>query len=828
MIADSDSNYDGENSSSDGDSIPASTPLRRKSSNGATLRPTKTPQTSRGDAVPDPKKQLRRKRAIPESPSAAAGTRLKKRRLGQGGPPGGITGVDKGVVSDARVDHAVLQNINAFNRRTRGAKPRGVNRIEVLIPDSRSGSGAGSDWGPEKQLRRETEARQRHAPEVPENLTRASGVANPAIYDNPDIQPEKHEHDDEQDRESEVEVEAEVEAEVPSPERIPSRQRTPLPAEVYQTLRPAGYVRKGSSLGSIDFASPGRARNNRTTEPTKQTMRNAGPRVAKTPYGDRIARRPAVGDTAPTGRGTPRPQNPLETLQPRRLTVNGLSPPQPGSAFRQELQNGNPPSSAERNGGLIRPEADHDFLDSPNPAEKTLSGNGQASTVTLESKPLQQMIRLLGGPAWTALGQDWPAELYRPKPSGSSASPGYRAPCRTKLGRSCLMMLFHVWTRFSRAPKAPNFRAQARWFKAKDAKFEMACQSIDKLVDKTWQDNLAAIGDSDRRDNRNLELRRLLVKDLLEFLIPGLVGVLQAVFLLGGADDNEPDESALPEEGEFTEPVLSQLSVVLDWIAKLERALKQELEQRPLDASSGDESDGARERRAKKIRDGRQKLKAHRRSKRLQLGKYMTHFRRGLKEAFKELNETATRDERRQWARDHAEELAEAREKEEEAEKEEKQARWIALCRSTQQMRYAPDLSSERWRKALLAYQTEKKARLVWGRAGSSQPYVSKNTSMGPPTALPGRSRAALGGSERNQLAPTSNPAPRWRPWSDKESLFVLSRLRSRGALLNLAEVAEDLLRSVADVRQEVALLKSSWRSLAQERGIPPEPWAQA
>ncbi|KAK1767735.1 hypothetical protein QBC33DRAFT_450950 [Phialemonium atrogriseum] len=571
----------------------------------------------------------------------------------------------------------------------------------------------------------------------------------------------------------------------------------------------------------------------------EKAQRKSKPRVVKPAYGERppsdkvAGRMSGTQENAPRSRRSKQAQDPprqaFEPVSGRTATSAHLPADRSGREHLSSIARAAKPSPVPDTQRAVQALMDDygQFSDEeslrPVPRRNPLSTQeptaGESSlTVTLKSKLVRRMRRLLGGRGWTGLGWDWPFELSDPKLYGKPAGTmPHNAPPRTKLGRGCWKFLIYLQSLFEDAPRAGDLTEQNKWLSEKSSQIDKTFKSIDTMVRKISEEYLAVVGDSDNLINDNMELRLAMVKDLMEYIIPMLVSVLQTIFFLGGADTDEDFKPAFREEGTFTDSTLGCLAKAVGWIFSLERALSEELKRRPLDPSSDEESSDGEGRREKKAKDGRQKAKANLRKRRLRLGAYVGEFRRNIATAYDSLDATATKEERRRQTTARQKELDETRLKEEKAEEEERQRRWQAMCQSTQRMRHAPNPLSEKWRKTEAFDAGTAAYRLASQKAASQT--VARHNGSSQPTARP------LTRVDREPPRPASG---RWPPWREEDSLWVLTQLRSRERRPDLRVWADVLERDVEDVWQEVEVLKQSWRSLARERGVEVEPWARA
>jgi len=462
------------------------------------------------------------------------------------------------------------------------------------------------------------------------------------------------------------------------------------------------------------------------------------------------------------------------------------------------------------------------------------------------------MRRLLASSGWTGLGWDWIFELTNPKLYAKSSND---APLRTKLGRSCWKFLFYLQSTFNDAPKAPEFAEQSKWLDGKRSQIDKTMRSIDTMIKKISEDYLAVLGDSDHLANNSTERRLAMVKDLVEFLIPLLVSVLHTMFLLGGVDWEEDGKPALLDEGAFTIATLDCLTEVVGWIVRLERVLTEELQQRPLDPVSDEESSDGEGGKYKKAKDGRQKAKDTLRKQRFRLGKYIAQFRHNVMAAYDKLEATAMKEERRQQAIAREKDIKEAMLRDEAAAEEERERRWQAMCQSTQRMKHVPIRVSKKQREVQWPSAADEERDRQWQAMCQSTQLMKhapaplsekwrkaqqlRATPLTPEKrAVPqhvarrvdARTAAAAaspGAAARSGREPEKGRR-RWPMWAAEDSRWVLEQLRSSRRRPDLRALAEALQRDVEDVRGEVEVLKQSWRSLAAERGVEVEAWARA
>lgn len=773
------------------------------------------------------------------------------------------------VARDADVNHAALDAINAFGSRQRGPK----RPIEVHIPLYRKDAAPESEWNPEMQLQVETDAYDEILARASSSSRRAS--AHPSVEapwlpitdgdvdsgEDRDTGAEAGlvvEHEEQEDDYAALGIRQEVRVvrDIGSPELDTySTHQSMVPAHSRPRRPPSAEVRESEERGhahaevpggeEMDYA-PTNGYENTTASPVtrRKAPRKSKKRVVKPAYNERaapeehnkniaisVSRAPAAPTArkrAPrTQKAAPRtaPRQPPDQQSPetpRKARNNGVVPSSGRSRTskpsKSRVRAPKQPRSPVPQPEVIRAEPDdndqapdNERLDEIPFDDVDDSVSGPQPTVTLKSNALRSMRRLLGGSGWTAMGRDWIFELSDPGAHGKSSS--QNAPPRTKLGRGCWKFVIYLRSLLADAPKAPDFAAQTRWLSERRTRIDKTFRSIDTMVRKISEDYLGVVGDSGHPANKNTEMRVAMVRDLLDYVIPILVAAMHTVFFLGGVEYEADGRPTALSEGEFTIATLDCLTEVVGWVSTLERALLEELKNRPLDASSDEDTSDGEGGRYKKPRDGRERAKAQRKERRLRLEWFIWEFRRHVREAYKKLEEAVTKEERRQRAAVRENELMEARLREQVAEEEAKVRRWQAMCQSTHQMARSPSLLRERWRREESLRSTPPS-----GTASSKH--------LGPSSTTNGGNWQATS-SQHPQSSRPERPRPGWPAWEAEESRRVLAWLRASGLRPDLTALAEELGRDVQDVEREAEELRRAWRSLAWERGMEVEEWAK-
>ncbi|KAL1868847.1 hypothetical protein VTK73DRAFT_3490 [Phialemonium thermophilum] len=767
--------------------------------------------------------------------------------------------VTRGKPRDGPVNQAALDAINAFNRRTRARDQDQAPSLQVRLPSAKTRARADSNTGPEQQLRSEAELQQERAEqtvdaagkrdaysvassdghsvdvdlalqEVVEAFATSDVSASSIEVAGPRSQESAHSpggNSQDGDEESPGEAAmAEEEQRAASPEL---NSLSPL----IQSMEPG--VQPGTSVllvkKNLAFKAVDNQANSSAPELQPRTRTRSRPRVVKPAYETRSPPEDAP-TPVPTARAGLRPRHSEPAPRPisrwHRDPDAVMSSPLAQQAHRvaqrweKRGEAGTPrrlatPSVRFEVEESEEEEDDHDSSAPRSPSAEIARGRSVGEprlTALLTSKTLWSMRRLLGLRGWTGMGPDWTSELLDSKLRS-------RSP-RTKLGRRCWQSLVYLQLLYGDAPRAPKLDKQDAWFRklsSPSSKLSKTLETVDILTRKIAEEYLTVRGDSDKPANEDEAHRLALARDLIAYIIPMLFVVLQTTFLLGGAIMGDDGRPALPAEGQFSSSSLALLERVADWAISLVRALNDELERRPLEPPSDEESSDGEGGRYKKAKDGRWKAKEAAKKQRCKLGDLAVDFRREVRAARARLEAAARKEELREQSELRQKELLAAKRREEEAEMERKQQRFLAMCQSTQRMRQEPDLISEKWLKAR-AYQE---------RATSLLPK-----SPGFPTATAAAAKGGVPAGSRGRQTqtrtreqPGSSRSKDWRPWLAEERRWLLQQLRAEGGRPDLKMWAEVLGRDVEDVSYEVRMLKISWRLVAKEKGVEVEAWAR-
>jgi hypothetical protein len=389
------------------------------------------------------------------------------------------------------------------------------------------------------------------------------------------------------------------------------------------------------------------------------------------------------------------------------------------------------------------------------------------------------MCRLMGFKGWTGHGRTWAEDLVDPSTYGGPSSlASQNAPPRTKVGRYCWRFLVFLRSVYKTAPRSPALRQQNVWFRDKKPRIEKICTNMESMITKICEKHLAVMGDEENDATGKAEYRQATCRDLIDYIIPMLISLLQTIFFLGGEVADDDNKKHLPAEGVFTKQSLSSLSKTARWTFRVYCVLIHELQKRPLDASDPEPSGDEGDRSAIKKVDGRAKAKRTAETQRKSLGSMVHDFQKSVDEALKALESSATREERKKLRFQRELQLREATAQQEKAELLQSQRRWQAMCASVNRLKDMPHPMHSKWKEKLAIYEVQK-------------------------------------------------PKPRHRriPWLERDTQWLLGQLRSHKGHVDLAAVSAVVERDWDDIRLEIEFLKLSIKSVARERGVPVEPW---
>lgn len=403
-------------------------------------------------------------------------------------------------------------------------------------------------------------------------------------------------------------------------------------------------------------------------------------------------------------------------------------------------------------------------------------------TVPISSTAVATMHQIMGRVGWTNRKRNWAKHLARGAMRSDHDTPG-----TTNLGRDMFMYLINLNRALNKIPKAPYFAKQARYLVAHRAELKKAIFETDKLLAKIREQRLAPVGDSDRRANGDLDLRRGMVHDILHYIMPMLVLIVWNTFSLGGVEHDAEGRATLSEEGTFTDTTLEYVVGFSRWINSLMETLELELSVRPFE----DESDAGKKEKDKSRQTFRQAL---------------DHWFLEFDEAQEAVDELKTGDARRAKQLEEDLRIKEAQRRAEERQEAETERRWCEMAASTQHIARLPNPHQEKWQRAT---------------GESRAPTTTASTSSGRPDRTLSREAPA---------------ALQYEPWPIEDRMWLMGELRNVKGVYRrhngkpsdeeVQFYAETLERPVEEVKLEIEAQKRAFRALATERGVPLEPWA--
>ncbi|KAK1759735.1 hypothetical protein QBC47DRAFT_372932 [Echria macrotheca] len=402
----------------------------------------------------------------------------------------------------------------------------------------------------------------------------------------------------------------------------------------------------------------------------------------------------------------------------------------------------------------------------------------QRLAATVSGNAVKAMYKFMGKPGWSDKGEDW----YKRLRAGMDAND---APGITRIGEQLFKYLYHLQLSLSKAPAASALELQGKWLEERTDAMKKPISEITKLFNQVRESRLAALGDSDRRDNSRLEVRRATVTDLTHHVMPMLVQALWRTCCLGGTQNFE-GKTTLADELVFTPTSLPYARKITSWIRKLQETLEYEMEQRPVDYG-----DARKAERAKKNHRG--------------FGTALGLWAEELQDAVDELEAQADAQNRIAECIRNDREIREAREVEEEEQLERTERKWAEVAESVKRISSQPRPLQEKWLKSIRALPPSSTA----PASGVSRPPV-------------------VGFQEEPVVV-------EHEPWPNEDKKWLLDELRredrKRGPMNQpsrdeIETWAETLGRDVDEVVQEIRLLKQAARMVAQQHGIMVAAWA--
>lgn len=403
-------------------------------------------------------------------------------------------------------------------------------------------------------------------------------------------------------------------------------------------------------------------------------------------------------------------------------------------------------------------------------------------TVPMSSTAVATMHQIMGRVGWTNRKKNWAKHLARGAMGSEHDTPG-----TTNLGRDMFKYLTNLNRALNKIPKAPYFAKQARYLVAHGAELKKTFFETNKLLTKIREQRLAPIGDSDRRANGDLDLRRGMVHDVLHYIMPMLVLIVWNTFSLGGVEHDDEGRATLPEEGTFTDITLGYVVGFSKWMNSLMETLELELSVRPFE----DDSDASKKEKDKSRASFRQAL---------------DHWFLEFEEAEEAVDELKAGDARRARQLEEDLRIKEAQRREEERQEAETERRWCEMAASTQRIARLPNPYQEKWVRAT------GESRAATTTASTTSGRSDRTLSREAPAAL------------------------QYEPWPIEDRMWLMGELRNVKGVYrrhngqpSAEEVqfyADTLERPVEEVKLEIEAQKRAFRALATERGVPLEPWA--
>lgn len=766
-------------------------------------------------------------------------TQLPNKRPRRKNPDMGPATVESGEDND--VDPAVLNVMNEFSKsKTRSASRTETPKIEVRLRSSKD-MGDHHAYPPRKRVKPIPPP----VSPLPEDEDQGeAGSQGPQSEPEPELEAEREAEgtengDQHQNALPEPGLDADGGAEQPQDELFvePTQPSQPVPKHIHSIARPASGTT--SSTPQVFKPRSTRARDldkiydlredeeegvqvssnpSSTSLHRKQTINNLqAPQVRRNVT--RLPPKPWVNaddegfgypEEAPrakkkdTAGGTSR-KAPPRLEKPLRAPVATAPAPAPPALAQQKstasrarrsptvkpARQRRPATSPRRAPSPQRAMPNFDFLSESDAAEESGTADetdedadpiSPQPTVPMSSTAVATMHQIMGRAGWTNRKKNWAKHLARGAMGSDHDTPG-----TTNLGRDMFKYLTNLNRAINKIPKAPYFAKQARYLMAHCAELKKAILETDKILAKIRQQRLAPRGDSDRRANSDLDLRRGMVHDILHYIMPMLVLIVWNSFSLGGVEHDAEGRATLSEEGTFTETTLEYVVGFSRWMNSLMETLELELSVRPFE----DDSDASKKEKDKSRQTFRQAL---------------DHWFLEFEEAQEAVDELKTGDTRRAKQLEADLRIKEAQKREEERQQAETERRWQEMAASTQRIARLPNPHQEKWERA----------------TGESRPVTATASTTS------GRSDRTL-----SREAPA---AFQYEPWPIEDRMWLMGELRNVKGVYRrhngqpseeeVQFYAETLERPVEEVKLEIEAQKRAFRALATERGVPLEPWA--
>ncbi|KAK4217233.1 hypothetical protein QBC37DRAFT_415208 [Rhypophila decipiens] len=466
---------------------------------------------------------------------------------------------------------------------------------------------------------------------------------------------------------------------------------------------------------------------------------------------------------------------------------------------------------------------------------------GPQKTITLPSKLVTKMHKLMGGTGWTELNKTWSVELLQPDPFHEDEEEDDHAatPAITRLGASLFKYLVTLKKKFCEASAAPDLDGVNQWVGVNEEWVNNVMEGIGKFVKRICEERLAVLGDSTRPTGNNLESRKALTRDLVLCVVPLMVDTLWWAFALGGIEETTEDDLSgpgpravkeLPTEGEFTAVGLQYLVRITGWLVRLEGVLMFELEARPFYQDWFNGTSQTDTRRA--YRDNCKK-------KRTQLGKLLREWNGELNEKVGDLRNWEEKEQKILASLRGQSAVIEARKRAKDREEKENQRQMKAFMRSTHDTkRELEKMREERIR------QVQQGLRLMQPRQyvvveddeeeeedEDEDPFASPVPRRQPqdddedPFASPVPRR-------QPQRAPAPAPPPHYTRWTNDEMTLLLTEIcrtkpgQPLATKQDYENVAEALDKSLKEVMYGAAKLREVQRKLVANEGRPIPRWA--
>ncbi len=187
--------------------------------------------------------------------------------------------------------------------------------------------------------------------------------------------------------------------------------------------------------------------------------------------------------------------------------------------------------------------------------------------IHLDHQSLKQLCKLLGDNSWAGVKDGWQWQYF------------HYEDAKTKPARALLSLLTKLERLYQAAPKAPNLKEQNRFLREHADMLRYYFYQIKIVVEHIRTKRLEIPERNETTQNTDPRKRKMMMRDLVLFVIPMLAHVLASVWGLGGKTWTKIS----PGKTSFTSATVELFKRVLGWTMTLHYRLLSELERCPLE-----------------------------------------------------------------------------------------------------------------------------------------------------------------------------------------------------------------------------------------------------